>query len=174
MFVGIAGIGAADVLIGALLPAFPAQKVSGWLLSAGEADRVIEVTNLNDSGPGSLRAAVDTEGPRIVVFRVGGYIELKSVLDISKPNITIAGQTAPGDGICLKNYNLAVHADNCVIRYLRVRPSDIAKEEFDAISILDGRDIIIDHCSVSWAIDEVISVDFAEGPAWVMLLSNGV
>lgn len=142
----------------AALPAFPGAEGFGRDTIGGRGGQVIEVTNLNDSGPGSLRAAVDTNGPRIVVFRVGGYIELKSVLDITRPYITIAGQTAPGDGICLKNYNLAVHTDNCVIRYLRVRPSDIAKEEFDSVSILDGRNIIIDHCSASWSIDEVVSV----------------
>jgi len=143
---------------GAVLPAFPGAEGFGMSACGGRGGQVIEVTNLNDSGPGSLRAAVASEGPRIVVFRVGGYIELKSALDINKPNITIAGQTAPGDGICLKNYNVNVRADNVIIRYLRVRPSDIAKEEFDAISVLDGRDIIIDHCSASWAVDEVVSV----------------
>jgi hypothetical protein len=141
----------------AALPAFPGAEGFGMGAVGGRGGQVIEVTTLNDSGPGSLRAAIDTNGPRIVVFRVGGYIELKSVLDITKPYITIAGQTAPGDGICLKNFYLAVHTDNAIVRYLRVRPSDIAKEEFDAISLLDGRNIIIDHCSASWATDEVIS-----------------
>jgi hypothetical protein len=142
----------------ASLPAFPGAEGFGMAAIGGRGGQVIEVTNLNDSGPGSLREAVDANGSRIIVFRVGGYIELKSVLDIKKPYITIAGQTAPGDGICLKNYNLAVHADNVIVRYLRVRPSDITKEEFDSFSILDGRDIIIDHCSASWSLDEVISV----------------
>jgi pectate lyase len=143
---------------GPALAAFPGAEGFGRNAVGGRGGRVIEVTNLNDSGPGSLRAAIDARGPRIVVFRVGGYIELKSMLDVNSPYITIAGQTAPGDGICLKNYGLAVHADNVIIRYLRVRPSDITKQEFDSISILNGRNIIVDHCSASWALDEVISV----------------
>jgi len=142
----------------AALPAFPGAEGFGMAATGGRGGRVIEVTNLEDNGPGSLRAAVDSDGPRIVVFRVGGYIELKSMLDIVQPYITIAGQTAPGDGICLKNYGMTVRADNVIIRYLRVRPSDIAKQEFDAISVLNGRNIIIDHCSASWALDEVVSV----------------
>jgi hypothetical protein len=140
------------------LPAFPGAEGFGMYAVGGRGGQVIEVTNLNDSGPGSLRAAVDANGPRIVVFPVGGYIELKSALDITKPNITIAGQTASGDGVCLKNYNINIRADNVIIRYLRIRPSDITKEDFDAISILDGRNIIIDHCSASWSLDEVVSV----------------
>jgi hypothetical protein len=143
---------------GAALPAFPGAEGFGRGAVGGRGGQIIEVTNLNDSGPGSLRAAVDANGPRIVVFRVSGYIALQSMLDVNKPYITIAGQTAPGDGICLKNYGIAVHADNVIIRYLRVRPSDISKQEFDAISILNGRHIIIDHCSASWAVDEVVSV----------------
>src|SRR4030042_3251705 len=135
----------------AALPGVPGAEGFGWDTGGGRGGKVIEVTNLDDSGPGSLRAAIDTNGPRIVVFRVGGYIELKALLDITKPYITIAGQTAPGGGICLKNFYLAVHTDNVIIRYLRVRPSDIAKEEFDAVSLLDGRNIINDHCSASWA-----------------------
>jgi hypothetical protein len=149
----------------AVLPAFPDAEGFGMGAIGGRGGQVIEVTNLNDSGPGSLRAAVDSEGPRIVVFRVSGYIELKSVLDINKPYITIAGQTAPGDGICLKNYYIAVRTDNVIIRYLRVRPSDIAKEEFDAISVLNGRNIIIDHCSASWSLDEVVSVTSSRRPS---------
>ena len=140
------------------LPAFPGAEGFGMGAVGGRVGQVIEVTNLNDSGLGSLRAAIESSDPRIVVFRVGGYIELESMLDINTPFITIAGQTAPGDGICLKNYGITVRTDNVIIRYLRVRPSDIEKEEFDAISVLNGRDIIIDHCSASWSLDEVVSV----------------
>ncbi len=141
-----------------VLPAFPGAEGFGMEAAGGRGGHVIEVNNLNDSGPGSLRGAINTEGPRIVVFRVGGYIELKSELNINRPYITIAGQTAPGDGICLKNYNLVVTADNVIVRYIRVRPGDVSKRELDSISILEGRNIIIDHCSASWSLDEVISV----------------
>jgi hypothetical protein len=140
------------------LAAFPGAEGFGMAACGGRGGRVIEVTNLEDNGPSSLREAIDANGPRIVVFRVGGYIELKSMLDINKPDITIAGQTAPGDGICLKNYGLEIRSDNVIVRYLRIRPSDITKREFDAISVLDGRDIVIDHCSTSWSLDEVVSV----------------
>ncbi|OHB51049.1 MAG: hypothetical protein A2Y10_17140 [Planctomycetes bacterium GWF2_41_51] len=140
------------------LPAFPGAEGFGMYSVGGRGGKIIEVTNLNDSGQGSLRAAVEEYGPRIVVFRIAGYIDLKSELAIENPNITIAGQTAPGDGICLRNYGIIVVADDVIIRYLRVRPSDIEKKELDCISILKGHNIIIDHCSASWAVDETISV----------------
>ncbi len=141
----------------AKLPAFPGAEGFGAYSQGGRSGRVLEVTDLNDSGPGSLREAVRAKGPRIVVFRVSGNIELKSGLSISNPYITIAGQTAPGDGICLKNYALGISADHVVVRFLRVRPADSPKSESDAISISAGRDIIVDHCSASWSVDETLS-----------------
>ncbi|MFH1719769.1 MAG: pectate lyase, partial [Planctomycetota bacterium] len=123
----------------------------------GRGGEVIFVTNLNDSGPGSLRAAVETDGPRTVIFRVSGTIALKSTVAIKKPNITIAGQTAPGDGICLKDHALAIAADNVIVRYIRCRPGDNTKAESDALSISSGRDIIVDHCSACWSVDETLS-----------------
>jgi len=138
-------------------PAFPGAEGFGAFAQGGRGGRVIEVANLNDSGPGSLRRAVNAEGPRIVVFRVSGTINLSSGLSIRNPYITIAGQTAPGDGICLKTYSLSVAADHVVIRFIRCRPGDNAKFEGDAISISAGRDIILDHCSASWSVDETLS-----------------
>jgi pectate lyase len=92
-----------------------------------------------------------------VIFRVSGTVALKSALTIAKPRITVAGQTAPGDGICLKNHALVIAADHVIVRYIRCRPGDNAKAESDALSVSSGRDIIVDHCSASWSVDETLS-----------------
>ncbi len=130
--------------------------------AGGRGGSVIEVTNLNDSGPGSLRAAIEATGSRTVVFRIGGTVELQSPLVIINPYITIAGQTAPGGGITLKNdtntsTSLSIQTHDVIIRYLRARPGPGG--EPDGINILydSGYNIILDHCSVSWAVDENIS-----------------
>ena len=140
------------------LPAFPGAEGFGAQSIGGRGGVVYEVTNLNDNGPGSLRAAVEANEPRVVIFRLSGNIELQSELLIENPYITIAGQTAPGDGICLKNYNLRISADHVIVRYLRIRPGDNQGAILDGVSISQGRDIIVDHCSVSWAVDENPSV----------------
>jgi hypothetical protein len=126
---------------------------------------VIEVTNLNDSGPGSLRAAIEANGARIVIFRIGGTIELRSELSITNPYITIAGQTAPGGGITLRNHPsnndgpLAINTHDVIIRYIRSRagPSLEESSNLDGLEI-KGDNIIIDHCSISWATDENIAI----------------
>ena len=103
------------------IPAFPGAWGGGMFATGGRGGRVIEVTNLNDNGPGSFRAAAEAEGPRIVIFRVAGIIALDSNIDIDNPDITIAGQSAPGDGICLANHSLNINTENVILRHLRVR-----------------------------------------------------
>ncbi|MDE6512381.1 MAG: pectate lyase, partial [Muribaculaceae bacterium] len=137
--------------------AFSTAEGYGKFTQGGRGGKVYEVTNLNDSGPGSFREAVARKGPRVIVFRVSGTIELKSRLSINNPYITIAGQTAPGDGITIKGFPLELAADEIIVRYIRVRPG--AKNgEFDAISGRYHNNIILDHVSASWSVDETLSL----------------
>lgn len=138
--------------------AFPTAEGWGKYAVGGRGGVVVEVTNLNDIGPGSLRAAVNTVGPRTVVFRVSGTIELKSDLNIRNPYITIAGQTAPGEGICIRNYPIIISADEIILRYLRVRLGDESGDDSDAISGRYHKNIIVDHVSASWSVDETVSI----------------
>lgn len=142
--------------------AFPTAEGYGKYTVGGRGGRVIEVTNLNDAGDGSLRAAVEAEGPRTVVFRVSGTIDLKRPLTIRHPYLTIAGQTAPGDGICIKRHPIEIDADEVIIRYLRVRLGAESGRDTDAVSSRRHRNIILDHLSTSWSIDECLSIYHCE------------
>jgi hypothetical protein len=163
LFLGLA-INAASAGEPAGKTAFPGAEGFGRFSQGGRGGRVIKVTNLDDSGPGSLRAAVEAEGPRIVVFDVGGVIRLKSDLKIANDHITIAGQTAPGYGVTLRDGQFLIHANHVIVRYLRSRVGDEAGKEYDSISIGGGSDIILDHISSGWSIDESLSVTQKVGP----------
>ena len=150
--------------------AFPGAEGFGAFAKGGRGGRELFVTNLDDSGPGSLRAAIETKGPRMILFRVGGVIQLKSTLTIREPYITIAGQTAPGDGICVRADN-GIHGDtfvlnnthDVIVRFLRAQsgksPGPARYDDGgDCISVYDSTDFIIDHCSTHFGTDETLSV----------------
>jgi hypothetical protein len=137
--------------------AFPGAEGFGRFATGGRGGEVYAVNTLEDSGPGSLRDAVSAPN-RTIVFRVSGTIDLRSDLMIRHSNLTIAGQTAPGDGICLRKFPLRIdRSNNLIIRFLRVRPGPESGRSVDGIEIRNGQDIILDHCSVSWTIDEAVN-----------------
>jgi pectate lyase len=177
---------AAGLLASAIALALPAQAASpanatptaaiafpgatGWAATTpgGRGGKIIKVTTLAATGEGSLEAALKAKGPRIVVFEVGGVIDLGvRKLKIKEPFLTIAGQTAPQPGITLIRGGIDIAAHDVVIRHIRVRPGEAGMKkhsgnEFDAVSTVGGaHDVIIDHCSMTWATDENLS---ASGP----------
>jgi pectate lyase len=163
--VAAAGLGclpslpAADppVLGKAKIPAFPGAEGAGAWTPGGRAGKVYVVTNLNDSGKGSLREAAEAKGPRTVVFAVAGIIELKTPLSIPHPFITIAGQSAPGDGICVRGHTTEINTHDVIIRYLRFRRGNLKKRD-DALGGFPVGNVIVDHVSASWGLDENLSL----------------
>lgn len=143
--------------------AFPTAEGYGRFAIGGRGGRVIEVTNLEDYNasngepiiPGSFRAAVEAEGPRTIIFRVSGLVKLKAPCAVHNPYCTIAGQTAPGDGICLANFSGgAFGTHDVIIRYMRYRIGDLAQKAMDGCGLSSCDNCIIDHCSISWSSDE--------------------
>ncbi|WP_291529149.1 pectate lyase [Bacteroides sp. UBA939] len=141
------------------LPAFPGAEGFGRYTTGGRGGKVYHVTTLEDGiEPGTLRHAIQQEGSRTIVFDVAGTIFLRSSLRIANGDLTIAGQTAPGQGICIARYPVTVDANNVIVRYLRFRVGNESGGEPDGFGSADCRDVIIDHCSVSWSVDETCSV----------------
>ncbi len=138
--------------------AFPGAEGCGCFASGGRGGEIVYVTNLNDSGPGSLRYALtECPSPKIIMFTLSGNILLKSKMEVREGNFTIAGQSAPGNGICVAGSGIDIEADNVIIRYIRIRPGDINGDEIDALTIKRSKNVIVDHCSFSWGTDETCS-----------------
>lgn len=153
----------APAFVQANVPAFPGAEGAGKWTYGGRGGKVYAITSLADSGPGTLREAVEAEGPRTVVFRSGGVIHLESRLVITNPYITIAGQTAPGDGIVIAGRPFWINTYNVIVRHLRVRYGDSRSDGTALITddAFGGRpvsDLIVDHVSASWGRDENLSL----------------
>ncbi|WP_281234490.1 T9SS type A sorting domain-containing protein [Flavobacterium gelatinilyticum] len=136
--------------------AFPDAEGYGRFARGGRGGKVVAVTNLNDSGPGSFREAVTNDiGPRTIVFNTSGIIQLNSRLVLSQPYVTVAGQTAPGKGICIRSAPFGITGNDAVVQNIRVRLG--AGPTFDGMGLTGADHSIIDHCSISWTIDESFS-----------------
>ncbi len=146
-------------LVQAEIPAFPGAEGGGAFTQGGRGGKIFVVTSLADSGPGTLREALEAVGSRTVVFNVAGIIQLEKPISVRAPYITIAGQTAPGDGICVAGESILLDTHDIIIRYMRFRrgATDVTRRD-DALGGNVIGNVIIDHCSVSWGLDENISL----------------
>jgi hypothetical protein len=155
----IPGAAKPDDLPQAKIPAFPGAWGGGMYSFGGRGGKVYAVTSLDDSGPGSFREACNAIGPRIVVFNVAGTIHLNNRIRIRAPYITIAGQTAPGDGVCVRGATVAIDTHDVVIRHLRFRrgETNVANRD-DSLGGNPVGNIMIDHVSASWGLDENVSM----------------
>ena len=149
-------------------PVFPGAQGFGVETAAGRGGRILRVTNLNSTGPGSLRAALETKGPRIVVFEIGGVIDLqRNNYEIAEPFLTVAGQTAPSPGITIIRGGIVMKTHDILLQHIRVRPGDAEQPKKSGWEVEvttsggDAYNIVVDHCSISWAVDENLS---ASGP----------
>ncbi|MCJ7543204.1 MAG: polysaccharide lyase, partial [Phycisphaerae bacterium] len=142
------------------IPAFPGAEGFGAVTAGGRGGTVYEVTTLADSGPGSFRAACTASGTRTVVFRVAGTIHLDTELSVANPYITIAGQTAPGGGVCIAGETVSLDTHDIVVRHMRFRRGETNYDRRDDAlgSDTSSGNIIIDHCSTSWGLDENLSI----------------
>ena len=138
------------------IPSFPGAEGYGGTAIGGRGGKVVYVTNLNDGGPGSFRDAVENDsGPRTILFNVSGIITLSDRIVISEDYITVAGQTAPGKGICFRWDPVGVTGDNLIVQNIRVRLG--AGVTADGMGLTGANHSIVDHCSISWTIDEAFS-----------------
>jgi hypothetical protein len=145
------------------VPAFPGAEGFGRYTQGGRGGKVYHVTTLEDSTTptaGMLRYALNQKGARTIVFDVAGTIRLKAELKIKNDYVTLAGQTAPGDGICIADYPVVIAANQVIVRYLRFRLGnhEVANHEGDGLGAMDKNDIIVDHCTISWSVDECCSI----------------
>ena len=156
---GLTSVASGSFTITNLVFAFPGAEGAGANALGGRGGDVYYVTTLADSGAGSLRTGISgaPAGGRTICFKVSGNIVLNSTLTVNKSRITVAGQTAPGDGICFQNYSFNINANDVIVRHVRTRLGTNALQEADGMWIAGGTNIMVDHVSASWSVDEVLS-----------------
>ncbi len=143
----------------AKIAAFPGAQGGGKYSFGGRGGQIIVVTNLHDDGPGSFRAACETAGPRTILFNVAGIIQLKDRIRLRAPYVTIAGNTAPGDGVCIAGNTVELETHDIIIRHMRFRRGATdAADRYDSIGGNPIGNVMIDHVSACWGLDENMSM----------------